>query len=181
VLLFIGFCGYFFSLITSFYAGTPLGIGLSLPLEQRGPFIGFFFLVIGYFLALHHVSVRSSSLILVTSILLVFIESAALSYFARAPFQEKPYLFSTMLLAPAVLIFALQHPGFGADSLFSKIGKCSLGIYLVHTPVLGVLGLARSSVIHPFWEVLFPAVVLTLSYAIVIGLMKTPYLRASVA
>lgn len=180
-LLFIGFCGYFFSLITSFYAGTPLGIGLSLPLEQRGPFIAFLFLVIGHFLAIHHVSVRSSWLTLAASILLVFIESSALSYFAEAPFQEKPYLFSTMLLATAAFIFALQYPSFGADSFVSKIGKCSLGIYLVHTPVLGALGLARSSVIHPLWEVLFPTIVLALSYAIVIGLTKMPYLRASVS
>lgn len=180
-LLVIGFCGYFFSLITSFYAGTPLGIGLHLPLEQRGPFIAFLFLSIGHFVAVHDVSVRSSSIVLVTSILLVFIESSALSYFAGVPFQERPYLFSTVLFATAVFLFALQYPGFGGGTIAPKIGKHSLGVYLVHTPVLGAIGFARSSVIHPAWEVLFPIMVLALSYAIVIGLTKIPYLRSTVS
>jgi surface polysaccharide O-acyltransferase-like enzyme len=180
-LLAIGFCGYYFSLITSFYSGTPLGIGLTLPLEQRGPFIAFLFLAIGHFLAVHEVSVRLSALVLTASILMVFIESAALSYFAGLPFQEKPYLFSTILFATSVLLFALNNPSFGADSLLSKIGNRSLGIYLVHPPLVAVLDAVRGAFIHPVWEVLFPMAVLAISYAIVISLMKVPYIRSSVS
>ena len=176
----IGCCAYIFSLMTSFYSSTPLGIGLTLPLEQRGPFIAFAFLAIGHFFAMRNISVRSSALVLAAAVVVVFVESAALSYAAGLPFQEKPYLFSTVLLAGSAFLFAIQHPAFGARSLVSKVGNRSLGIYLVHTPILGAASLMRGFIIHPAWEVFFPIAVLTLSYLIVTLLVKVPYLRVIV-
>lgn len=180
VLLVMGACAYAFSLITSFYSDTPLGIGISLPIEERGPFIAFACLTIGHYFARRHIQFRFSALLLAFSLLMVFAESAALSYFTQTPFQERPYLFSTLLLAGSVLLYAIQNPTFGAQTIFSKIGNRSFGIYLVHTPVLGGLGLMRVIVIHPIWEVLIPFIVLALSYAIVNALLKVPYVRASV-
>jgi surface polysaccharide O-acyltransferase-like enzyme len=179
VLLLIGFCGYFFSLPA--YSDTPLGIGLKLSLEQRGPFIAFLFLVIGHFLAVHQTPERSNALIVVASILMMFVESSALSYFSGVSYHGENYLLSTILLATSMLIFALQNPDFGAGSIISKIGNRSLGIYLVHWPVLAALFFMRGAFISPVWEVLFPVAILAISYAIVIGLMKLPYIRSFVS
>ena len=70
----VGCCAYIFSLMTSFYLSTPLGIGLTLPLEQRGPFIAFAFLAIGHFFAMRNISVRSSALVLAAAVVVVFVE-----------------------------------------------------------------------------------------------------------
>lgn len=180
VLLSLGFSLYFFSLITSSYSATPLGIGLSLPLEQRGPFIAFSFLAIGHFIAACGVPVKYSSLILAVAAFMVFGESVILSKIENIPFIERPYLISTSLFASGVFLFAIQNPTFGATSIISKIGNRSLGIYFVHTPVIGALGIIRSSIVHPIWEVIFPIMVLTLSYIFVVFLLKIRYVRASV-
>jgi surface polysaccharide O-acyltransferase-like enzyme len=179
-LLVIGCSAYAISLITSFYSGTSLGIGLNLPLEQRGPLIAFSFLTVGHFFAVRSISIRFTAPLVVATLLMVFVESSLLSHFAGVPFQERPYLFSTALLASSVFLFAIQNPDFGTSSMFSKIGNRSLGIYLVHTPVLGAVGTLRGIVVHPLWEVFFPVMVLALSYALVILLIRIPYVRVSV-
>jgi peptidoglycan/LPS O-acetylase OafA/YrhL len=111
---------------------------------------------------------------------MVFVESSLLSHFAGLPFQERPYLFSTVLLASSVFLFAVRNPGFGTSSISSKIGNRSLGVYLVHTPVLGAVGTLRSAVVHPLWEFFFPVMVLALSSVLVILLFRIPYVRATV-
>jgi surface polysaccharide O-acyltransferase-like enzyme len=179
MLLLIGFCGYFFTLQP--YTNMPLGIGLKLPIGQQGPFIAFLFLTMGHFLIAHKTPARSSSLILAASMLIVFAESSALSLFSGTPFHGRLYLVGTIFFATSVFLFALQNPNFGSRSIFSKIGNRSLGIYLVHWPVLAALIFVKGAFVSPVWEVLFPVAILATSYAIVIGLMKLPYIRPLVS
>lgn len=177
VILLISFCLYIVALMTSSYSGTMLGIGFNLPLEQRGPLIAFLFLTIGYYFSVHERLLRYGALFCLIALLLMFVESISLSYFAGNSFQERPYLFSTIILASALLLFSIQNPSFGATTLFPKMGKRSLGIYLVHTPVLGAIGQLRDLMVNPIWELLFPILVLAISYTIVNVLMKIPYVR----
>ena len=181
VLLLIGLCAYGFNLVTSAYAETALGIGLTLPLEQRGPFIAFAFLSIGHWFSVRSVSAGSGVLILLAAVLMVFVESALLSHFSGQPFQERPYLLSTILLAGSAFLVAIQNPALGSTSIVSKIGARSLGIYFVHTPVLGAVNVMRTAVVHPIWEIFFPLMVLMLSYGVVKLLMKVPFARSAVA
>ena len=105
------------------------------------------------------------------------IASVSLSQCREEIFQERPYLFSTLLLAASGLLFALQNPALGAATLISRVGNRSLGMYLTHTPVLGALGIIRSQFASPLWELFFPFLVFSLSYWIVLVLLKTPYAR----
>lgn len=178
--LFIGSCFYVLSLAASSYSGSVLGIGLELPIEQRGPLIAFSFLTIGHNLASRQIQVKHSGRIFVAAMLLVLLETTALSHLMGVPFQERGYLFSTLIFAAAGLLFALKNPAFGTNSLFSRIGQRSLGIYLIHTPILGALGVIRGLFVSPMWEVLFPCLVLALSYFMVAILLKIPYVRFSV-
>jgi surface polysaccharide O-acyltransferase-like enzyme len=181
VLALLALSAYTFTLLVSFYANTALGMGLVLPLEQRGPLIAFAFLIAGYLIATGTISMRIGTSALFAIVILVFAESALMSHLARILFVERPYLFSTFLLGCAVFLFAVQHPSFGAKTVLPRIGRRSLGIYVVHTSVLNAIAPIRSAVVHPLWECLLPVAVLTVSYAITLVLSKIPYVRVIVA
>ena len=173
----IGLSAYVFSLATSSYADSAIGIGVTLPLEQRGPAIAFAFLAVGHYISQRDFRLKHPGWILALATLLMFLESVSLSQCREEIFQERPYLFSTLLLAASGLLFALQNPALGAATLISRVGNRSLGMYLTHTPVLGALGIIRSQFASPLWELFFPFLVFSLSYWIVLVLLKTPYAR----
>jgi len=175
VLLAIGFVAYVFTLTTSFYADSAIGFGLTLPLEQRGPFIAFAFLTVGHYISERNFRLRYTGWILLLATLLVFLESMSLSYYGEVAFQERPYLFMTLPLSASGLLFALHNPAFGAETLISRIGNHSLGMYLTHTPVLGALEIMRSQFASSIWEIFFPLLIVVLSYWVVQVLLKTPY------
>ncbi|QSA96746.1 acyltransferase [Methylococcus sp. EFPC2] len=179
-LLAIGFSAYALCLATSSYEATFLGFGLTLPLEQRGPLIAFSFLTVGHFFAAHNISTKHSAPFLATAVIMIFCESALLSHLSGLPFQERPYLFSSLPLAACAFLFATSHPNLGANSVLSALGSRSLGIYLIHTPVLGAVSLIRRAVVHPIWEIIFALLVISLSYGLVALLMRIPYIRKSV-
>jgi peptidoglycan/LPS O-acetylase OafA/YrhL len=176
----MGFLAYALSLLVSTYSGTGVGIGINLPLEQRGPLIAFAFLSAGYFLTTDRISTQRVTLFVMCSAAMVFAESMALSVYFHVPFLERPYLFSTLPLAIGLLLFAASNPSLGAKSIVSRIGNRSLGVYLVHTPVLGGFTQIRSLFVHPIWEVFFPIMVLICSYAVVLLFLKVPFLGKTV-
>lgn len=180
VVLAMGLSAYALSLLMSTYSGTGIGTGINLPLEQRGPLIAFGFLSTGYFLATSWMPTRNANLLVAASAAMVFAESMALSAYFHVQFIERPYLFSTLPLAISLLLFAASTPSLGANSIISRIGNRSLGVYLVHTPVLGGFTQIRSLFVHPIWEFSFPILVLISSYAVVLLLLKLPFLGKTV-
>lgn len=179
-ILFLGLVAYTLSLLMSFYSGTGVGMGIVLPLEQRGPLIAFAFLSAGHFLAANRLPMEHPTLLVAASIALVFAETMALSIYFHTPFMERPYLFSTLPLAISLLLLAASKPTLGAESILSKIGNRSLGVYLIHTPVLGGFTEIRSLFVHPIWEIAFPVLVLLCSYALVLLLIKVPFLGRTI-
>ena len=176
IIMLVGLIAYIFSLSVSFYSHTVIGLGFIIPLEQRGIFISIFYISIGYFLANIQIKTNGISLLLI-SIILMFIESYILSANKNAVFIEHPYLFSTALFSAGVFLSAIKHPNFGANGSLYKIGGLSLGVYVVHTPLLGALNYYRDIINSPAWEFIFPFTVLFLSILIVSVFKKTPCLR----
>lgn len=178
-ILLIGTVAYTFMLSASLYSDTLIGTGFVLPFQQRGIFISVFFLSIGYFLA--HSTINISSLkLLCGAVVLMFLESLLVSAHEGLVFEEHPYLFSTPIIATAVFLFATQHPTFGANGLLYKLGAISLGVYVVHTPVIGALDYFGKTTAHPAWELSYPFITLIISILIVNVLSKIPYLRKAV-
>jgi surface polysaccharide O-acyltransferase-like enzyme len=175
-ILAVGSVAYLFSLTVSFYSHTSIGLGFIIPLEQRGVFISIFFISIGYFLANSQININGFNLLIISTVLM-FIESTALSMSQNIVFIEHPYLFSTALVPMGIFLTAIQNPGFGVNSFIHKIGLLSLGIYVVHTPVLGALNYYRDFLKNPMWELFFPIVTLFLSILIVSLFRRVPYLR----
>jgi len=176
MILGVGLSAYILSLSVSFYSDTFIGVGFVLPLEQRGVFISICFLSIGYFLEDCQININGIKLLLI-SVVLMFVESIALSISQNGVFTEHPYLFSTVLVSIGVFLTALQNPMVGVNSFLCRVGGMSLGVYVVHIPVLGALNYYRDLVISPVWELFFPVLVLLLSLLIVSLFMRIPYLR----
>ena len=180
VIFAMGFIAYVLCLLVDNYSGTNIGLGMHVPLEQRGPLIAFAFLSAGHLLAFSKMPNQNIASLLVASTAMMFVETMALSAYFHVPFLERPYLFSTFPLAISLFLFAASNPTLGAEHIISKIGKRSLGVYLAHTPVLGGLSEIRSLFVHPIWEISFPILVLICSYAVVLLILKLPFLRTTI-
>ena len=179
IILFIGCVAYLFNLCSSSYRNTLVGFGSYIPLEQRGIAIAIFFLAIGHFVARTKLTINGP-VVLVVSVAAMFIEGIVLSLSNGNSFIEHPYLFSTAIVSFAVFLTAIQNPMVCDGSFMHKVGLMSLGIYLVHTPVMGALNYFRSSFKSPCFELLFPIAVFFLSIIIVFNLRKIRYLRSIV-
>ncbi len=179
-ILLLGLVAYTFMLSASLYSDTLIGTGFTIPFQQRGIFISVFFLTIGYFTARSEIRIDGLKL-LVASIILMFLESAFMSAHNNVLFEEHPYLFSTPLVSLAVLLLALQNPTFGANTILYRTGVISLGIYVIHTPIIGALDYFGNTTSHPVWELSYPFLVLLISIIIVTFLKKAPYLRKAVS
>jgi len=178
-ILLFGSAAYLFMLSASLYSDTLIGAGFVLPFQQRGIFISLFFLSIGYFLANSTININGFKLLCGATVLM-FLESFAVSAHDGLLFEEHPYLLSTPIVAAAVFLFAIQHPTLGVDSLLYKLGTISLGVYVVHPPVIGALDYFGKSTSHPVWELSYPFITLFISILIVSLLSKIPYLRKAV-
>lgn len=171
---------YLLGLGYSSYVGTPIGFTEALPISLRGPLIAFAFVSLGHYVAIKQSHKVIGAALLGGGVLLVFGEAILLSYVLNVPFREQQYLLFTPVLALGGLIFALQHPDFGNGSWLQKIGTRSLGIYLVHVPLLEAFIMIRKSFISPAWEIMYPLLVLATSYLLVITVARLPYLRTLV-
>lgn len=178
-ILLIGATAYLFIMSTSVYSDTLIGAGFTIPFQQRGIFISAFFLTLGHFLA-HSTINTGAHKLLFWAIILMFAESLIMSAYKGLLFEEHPYLFSTPLVAAAVFLFAAQNPTFGGHGLLYKLGAISLGVYVVHPPVIGALDYFGKRTDHPLWELSYPFITLFISIVIVNLLSKIPYLRRAV-
>lgn len=121
-------------------------------------------------------------LMIIFAFLLLFAESALLSRLNGNAFAETPYLVSAVLLTALLIVAATNSKErWRVPKFLAKIGSVSLGIYLVHIPVIGTLGSLRVAFASPMWELVFPVVVFLVSYFIVLGLVRIPYVRSIVS
>lgn len=181
VKLLLAFTGYVLTLSTSYYHNTLIGLEYSVPLEQRGIGIAFFFLTIGHLAFRGFIFEKDIAKTLMISVLLMFIESFLLSKSNNQIFSSHQYLLSTPLVAYTLFIALLNNPSFGLNSFLYKIGERSLGIYLVHTPILSGVRFIKNLYNHPLLEILFPIIILLTSLTVILILNKIPYLRKIVA
>lgn len=168
---------YLFSLVFSSYSISPGITGGTLPISSRGPFIAPLFLFIGYLMTSTKSDFNSSRLLLIISIILLLSEPVLLAQLLDRPLREHQFLLTTPLLAYAALAFALSYRSLGRDSIIAKVGTYSLGIYLVHVPLLEAFKLVRNLFFHPAWEITFPLLMLTTSFCISLCMASNRFTR----
>lgn len=180
-ILVVGLLAYLAAVLLGSYAPW-LDIALRPVLEHRGPLIAIGFVSIGHFLGTARVLpalVRPAGAVTLAW-LAVFLEAWALSEQRGTAFQEFPYLLSTPALV-ALLMRAACRPGPARGPIASSLatlGRHSLGIYLVHIPVLNALAPYKPH--SPWAEALLPVAVLVPSLIGSALLRQTPLLRAIV-
>ncbi|MDT7833981.1 acyltransferase [Aquabacterium sp. OR-4] len=168
---------YLAALAMGAYA-VPIGSATTAQLlEHRGPFIATAFVLAGHALARSPPRRMGAVAALGLPLALMFVETTLLSALHGEAFRERPYLLATLPLSVAVLAVARQRPNFGAGTPLPALGRMSMGIYLMHIPVIGALTPARLAVDSAAWELGFVAWVMVISGVLVRGALKAPVLR----
>ncbi|MCR8641076.1 acyltransferase [Paenibacillus sp. N1-5-1-14] len=122
--------------------GQSYSVLAKLPIETRDAlFYGLFYLTLGYYMAVHYKSIQSKLMKLPAKIYLALffffsitqmMERAYLLYQYGAGIGEN-YYFSTIPLIVSLILFVLASPALGKGTFVSKIGKTTVGIYVMHT------------------------------------------------
>lgn len=176
-----GLLSYAATLLMGTYA-LPLDNGtMAQLLEHRGPFIATSFVLLGFGMADSFRRANGTLAMLVFCLALVFAEASLVSMWRGEAFRERPYLMATLPLAMAVLSAALRHPGFGSGTPLPGLGRRSMGLYLMHIPVIGALGHLRLAFDSALWEVGFMTLVLMISIIAVHATMRSPWGRRILA
>ena len=183
MIMVIGAALYLLALSVGTYHESWLGIGVSLPLEQRGVFLAIFHLAIGHYIACKYdadQAARRATLWLLLAVVLMFAEGYLVSRSHGVTFQEHASLASTPLFAAAVFLLALERSSTSGETFMSRIGTASLGIYVIHIPLLGAVSYYRYWMKSPIWELAIPILVVAASMLLFELVSRLPYLRRTV-
>jgi surface polysaccharide O-acyltransferase-like enzyme len=105
-------------------------------------FFGLFYTVLGAIFALYGKQILSvlnaRPMIYLASFFVFSALEIAERYWLVNIQHSKPgdYFISTIFLSASLFLFVLSSPGLGKNSFFSKVGKNSVGIYVVHICIL---------------------------------------------
>jgi surface polysaccharide O-acyltransferase-like enzyme len=147
-------------------------------------FFGLFYTLLGYCfyryreVVLNRISWRSQSLLAAIFILLVlqFIERYVLITQLQTEVGE--YYISTILLSIVLFVLLLRSPEFGQSSYLSKMGKHSVGVYLIHVLFLDIdiliLELLKAEHVSEalLWNLLLTPIVFLASYVTYVSLKE---------
>ncbi len=181
IVLVVGALAYLGALLLGQYSYF-VGLSGGILLEHRGPLVATAFVALGYYLARHSIDtlyVKPRHLLVVFGAL--FVEALLAAMLRNSSFQEVPYLLLTFPLAALMLVRFASLDVKNASILkhWCGAGRHSLGIYLVHIPILGALApyVSKGTVM----ELLFPILLFLVSYWLSVVLQRIPYIRQIVA
>jgi surface polysaccharide O-acyltransferase-like enzyme len=151
---------------------------ISLPISTRdGIFFGLFYTTLGCYLAYNQTEIvkRVSKLnakwyLLTFLILSIFqiVERAVTVYVLDGKIGD--YFILTIPITVSLFLFVMRKPELGASSVFTKIGRGSIGIYVIHVfyikfinLTIDVLGISTINE-TVLWNILLSPVILIVSY-----------------
>jgi surface polysaccharide O-acyltransferase-like enzyme len=172
-------CLYIMGVLLKSYADTPLGLNVDFN-SRNGPFFSTLLFASGYFLTKWKSNERwfiyGSSLFLL-GIVSQFCETYFLMITYNTNMIQHDYVFGTYLMGVGAAIIALSNHKILQPPLLSKLGKMSLGIYVIHVIFIENL-LPIDRVTHSLaWEIAHPILILLLSIGSVHLLSKIPIMR----
>ena len=163
---------YIIGMLSRAYNDSPLGLSLDFD-TRNGPFLSTLFVFWGYFVAQKSINISKtvSVLLILGGMIMQYIEGAWLyQNFGTEPAHV--YVLGTVPFAVGIFHYALSKPQLFENSILSKLGKYTLGIYLAH-PIFyfGLLGL-RDRLPALLWELTFTPLVLIASLILVLVLSR---------
>ncbi len=172
--LFVAVFLYCAGLLAKAYSGTPLGLHTTFN-TRDGPFFGTIFFASGYLLSGMRPDEKwlaKGMMLLLAGYALQFSEIYFLSrHYGATPFQD--YVAGTYLTGMGATIAALSNHPLLRLSIFSSLGRLTLGIYAIHYAFIDMLR-HNTRNMHLPWEFYFFSV-LALSVAAALLLSKNRY------
>jgi surface polysaccharide O-acyltransferase-like enzyme len=160
---------------------------ISLPLNTRdGIFFGLLYTTLGAFIAKHQGFIRQTLskvnprlliVIVLISTLLLLVERSVTVFLLEGEIGD--YFILTLPITLSLFLLTIIRPDLGKDSIFTMIGKESVGIYVIHVFFIKVINLIVEingfSVVYEtvIWHILFTPIVFILSYTFYSSLQKT--------
>ncbi|MCK5580780.1 MAG: acyltransferase [Candidatus Omnitrophica bacterium] len=169
---------YIVGILGKRYSVLPL-LGYDIASEDLlGPLLITIFVATGWRLSkMKNYSTRLAVCLVVGGGILRFLEL----FFLWKFYEVEPsyaYLLSTIPLATGVFMLALQYPTVGANSIFPKLGRLTLGVYVLHVLILDAFFVFREPFFSPLaWDLLFPLVAYGLAILTTLILQKIPVAR----
>lgn len=169
---------YVVGVLAKAYANTPIGLGLEFN-TRNGPFFSLLPFASGYCISGLKVDARwlwYGAILFSLGLAVHFVEVYVLwRYYETSPRQD--YVFASYLAGMGVAISSLsQHKLLQRDAL-SKIGRLSLGIYVVHIVFVDNLRVIDSIIHSALWDIVYIFLVLGLSVASVLLSAKNRYAK----
>ena len=147
---------------------------------HKGPFFSTLFFVTGVFLSRKKAdffSLRYGGMIAVFGLLLHFSEVIYLRNMWQVYTVSNEFLVGTYFLGLGIAIMALSNHKAVHNNFLAKVGKYTLGIYVVHYIYVDLLKSIDRTISHPIWEVGYVILVLMLSWIIAFYLSKIHFLK----
>lgn len=169
---------YVIGLLTGPYAYTPIGLNTFLD-PRNGPFFSTFFVYLGWLLTTmpRWLSTRVAWLLMIAGGLGFGLELSAI----QAVSGKLPKIADLgVFLVPYAVGFAalaLRNPDWGARTVWPRVGRYVLGIYVVHIVFVGWLWPLRLALHNPVFELVFPCLVFGLALAATVFLARYKRLR----
>jgi len=164
---------FVFGLLGKAYAHTPIGIHLPVNFNTRnGPFFSTLFVSLGWWFSICKIrpSALWSAVLIIFGMTLTFIEVTFLwKSFNMIP-DLMDYVLGTVPYGAGVFLFAVSRSQVKNSTILSRIGRYSLGIYVIHEmviylkPVNKIVTMLFTPDLIP---IVFPLFVFLISFAIV--------------
>ncbi|HUI67933.1 MAG TPA: acyltransferase family protein [Nitrospirota bacterium] len=167
---------YCLGLLGGSYATTPIGINLHFN-TRNFIFLSMLCVTIGWALSQHDVKfLYRFAVILIGFGLAVHIAEA---YFLWKYWQVDPtkhdYLIGTIFFATGVALLSLRKTKNDTETIISRFGRYTLGIYGGHFVFVDMLEPMRHYMPTGLWQIVFPVLVYALSLTTAIALSRTRF------
>ena len=170
------FALYCLGLLGGSYATTPIGINLHFN-TRNFIFLSMLCVAIGWALSQHHVKFNYRFAVILIGF--GFAAHMAEAYFLWKYWQVDPtkndYLIGTIFFATGVAILSLIKTKNDTETIFSRFGRYTLGIYGGHYVFVDMLEPVRHYMPIGLWQIVFPVLVYALSLTAAIALSRTRF------
>jgi len=164
LLVIVSVCLYLCGVLAKSYADTPLGIDLGFN-TRFGPFFSTLLFVTGYLLSGKRPETRWAVLGLVVFAVGCVMHFSEI-YFLWKLYGTRPehdYVIGTYFMGLGVALAALSNHPLLRSRLFGRIGKMTLGVYVVHYLYVDLFRPVDTLIDNPLWEPGYVLIVLLLS------------------
>jgi peptidoglycan/LPS O-acetylase OafA/YrhL len=154
--------------------------GSAIPFQTKnGPFFGTIFFAMGWYLSSDKVVISPK---LVASLLLGGLAMHGLElYLLWSRFGVSPsshaYVAGTLFWGAGFTLLVMSRPSFGKGTIMAKVGKYTLGIYLVHYVFVQLFAPLFHAYRSRLWDIVVPIVVFLVSLLAAMAIQRNRLLR----